>query len=268
MRAAAVVAGVVLLIWLGGGCRSSRSGLRMDGHHLKYERVVRVAGPITGGQLTLSDVQGDVDLRAVTGSADGVDLEVTVYEETPNDATVELTRTGLAVRTRSGHPAVIYAVRGSVPNLPLQVRSVSGDVTVRGPRGVEAVEVASTSGDLHLSDIEGVGRLTATSVSGGIQVDSSRCPGRVHARSVSGDIAIDTLCEVEQLDIETVSGDVDLMGSHARTARVSTTSGDLRLRRGSVENLTLRSVSGDALLERTQCGGVEFQSTSGRLSRR
>jgi hypothetical protein len=268
MRAIAVVTGVVLLIWLGGGCQNSRSAVQTDGHRLRHRRVIRVTGPITGDRFHLPEVQEAVDLQAVTGQAVPVDLEVTIYEETPDDATVELTRTGLAVRTRSGKPAVIYAVRGTVPNLPLQVRSVSGDVTVRGSRGIEAVEVASTSGDLHVRDVEGVGELTATSVSGDIRVASSRCPGQVRARTVSGEITIDALSEVEELDIETVSGDVDLLASHARTVRINTTSGDLHLGRGSVENLSLRSVSGDARLERTQCGEVDFHSVSGRLTRR
>ncbi|HBB65875.1 MAG: hypothetical protein A2X28_07870 [Elusimicrobia bacterium GWA2_56_46] len=90
---------------------------------------------------------------------------------------------------------------------PVSVETVSGDVNVSGPSGLEA---NSVSGELKFSNAAGKIRLNTTS--GGIigGISSSK---EVKAHSISGDIKLEFLKTPEkgELNLNTTSGDVSLI---------------------------------------------------------
>lgn len=90
----------------------------------------------------------------------------------------------------------------SVPhNLEVNIKSVSGDVIIKGMRG--KLEIRSISGDLIASDVS---TLSAGSISG--DLIASRIQGDLRVNSVSGDCLIDNV--QGQVELKGVSGDIHI----------------------------------------------------------
>lgn len=125
----------------------------------------------------------------------------------------------------------------------LRLHTVSGDVEVRGARGL--VEAQSVSGDLVLTDLSRGLRLRT--VSGEVRLDG--VAGPLNVTSVSGDISGRLGEGSLGGEVTTVSGEVDLRA--ARRAglglRTSTLSGEVKsdLGEGGARALSVNTTSGD-----------------------
>jgi DUF4097 and DUF4098 domain-containing protein YvlB len=108
----------------------------------------------------------------------------------------------------------------SVPyGVHVDVRSMSGDISVRGTRG--AVEAHAQSGDIEVEDV--ATRLDINTLSGGIEAHN--VSGDVDIGTTSGDVRIVDLRG--NVDVGTVSGDIELRGVTSKIVRAKTTSGDV-----------------------------------------
>jgi DUF4097 and DUF4098 domain-containing protein YvlB len=108
----------------------------------------------------------------------------------------------------------------SVPyGVHVAVRSMSGDISVRGTRG--EVEAHAQSGDVEVEDV--TAHLNVNTLSGGIQAHN--VTGDVEIGTTSGDVKIVDLRG--NVDVGTVSGDVELRGITGKIVRAKTTSGDV-----------------------------------------
>ena len=164
----------------------------------------------------------------------------------------------------------LEAVSGDVTtdlfDQPLDVRSVSGDVDVRGSGGAGKVYAESTSGNVKARGLGG--SLEARSVSGDLDLELGVTPevrletvsgnlgarltlaegGRVDARSVSGDVTLSFGKPVNgEFDIESFSGDIDnCFGPKSSRKNEYAPGTELRFSQGSGNaRVSLETLSGD-----------------------
>jgi len=164
----------------------------------------------------------------------------------------------------------LEAVSGDVTtdlfDQPLDVRSVSGDVDIRGNGGQGRVYAESTSGDVKARGLGGT--LEANSTSGDVDVQlgvtsgvrletvsgnlgarlSLAEGGRVDAQSVSGNVTLSFGKPVNgEFDIESFSGDIDnCFGPQASRKNKYTPGTELRFTQGSGNaRVSLETLSGD-----------------------
>lgn len=108
-----------------------------------------------------------------------------------------------------------------------EVRSVSGDITVRGNGKPASLRVSSVSGSLDL--INGAGKLDVVTVSGDARVQMSEA-SEVRGRTTSGDLEVNAkLTRDGRVDVEGVSGEITLRlsGPAALSTEIESFSGDI-----------------------------------------
>ena len=89
-----------------------------------------------------------------------------------------------------------------------EIRSVSGDITVRGSGKPISLRLSSVSGSLDLTD--GAGKLDVVTVSGDARVQMGEA-SEVRGRTTSGDLDLRAkLTRDGRVDVEAVSGDLTL----------------------------------------------------------
>lgn len=119
-------------------------------------------------------------------------------------------------------------ISAEIAGSDIELKSVSGDVKLKGHGQPARLHVGAVSGDIRLE--HGAGDLEAGTVSGSmvISLDSARS---VHLRTTSGDLHFEgQLARGADFDANTVSGDLNVRASSEAgyNYEVSTFSGDLR----------------------------------------
>jgi hypothetical protein len=227
------------------------------------DSVDRKVAAEPAGEVVISNVSGTIDVRGwdrnevqVTGhlgrSVERLDLEssggrTVVKVVLPHrgardgDAVIE-------VQVPKGSSVDVSAVSADVSSRGVlgtqRLKSVSGEVTA-DIAGDES-EVRSVSGDVT---VRGVGRpasLRVSSVSGSL--DITNFSGKIEVVTVSGDARVNA-GEASEIRGRTTSGNLELFGKLTRDARVDVegVSGDLLLRLSAPGGLSgeLESFSGD-----------------------
>jgi DUF4097 and DUF4098 domain-containing protein YvlB len=210
------------------------------------------------GVVDLTQVSGDV---VVTGWDRG-EARIRAYAERgrirSSLSSSRLTLEIESVRGRVGDSRFEVFVPVGVRVL---VRSTSGDVTVKGTKGL--VDARSTSGDVTVA--EATDRVVIESVSG--DVHGSQLTGEVRSESVSGTIEIRNASG--DVRAETTSGDVSLLGVTSRSVFATTVSGEVEYD-GTIDangRYEFHSHSGDIRLEIPENSGAQFtvETFSGSL---
>ena len=216
-------------------------------------RAFKVAGPTT---LALANVSGRIAVTAAPGAEIRLEIVKRARGATEADARQRLDATRVDIEERAGRidvrtehtrgrrgASVDYTVVAP-PDTTLEIRSVSGDVSVDGVKG--EVRAETVSGDVTAAGLAREASLKT--VSGDIKVASSAVDGQLGATSVSGDVVI--------------------QGFKARRVDAGTVSGNVKLTSGACEQATVHSVSGDVGLAATlaQGGRYELRSHSGDVS--
>jgi DUF4097 and DUF4098 domain-containing protein YvlB len=162
----------------------------------------------------------------------GGDGDARLHVQVPKDSELSISAVSADVGT-TGVQGVqrISAVSGDVTaelgGADLELKTVSGNIRLRGHGEPARLHVTSVSGDVHLE--HGAGELEAGTVSGNLVVslDSARS---VRVRSTSGDLRFDgKLTRGADFDASTVSGDltVHAAADAGYTYEVSTFSGQI-----------------------------------------
>ena len=227
------------------------------------ETFDRTVAAEANGSVVISNVSGSVEVRGwdrnevhVQGELDE-DVKRVDVETGGGRTTIKVV---LPASTHNGGEANLTV---SVPrNSSVEVSAVSADVTSRGVTGTQRLtsvsgeidadiagdnsQVKTVSGDLK---VRGNGKpvsLRASSVSGSL--DLSNAAGKLDVVTVSGDATVQ-LGETSEVRGRTTSGNLEIRAQLGRSARVDVeaVSGDVRLRLGPPVGLSMEieSFSGD-----------------------
>jgi DUF4097 and DUF4098 domain-containing protein YvlB len=193
----------------------------VDNVVLDYDNSQKITDTKQTESLELDLSFGDVDIQGRTGT--DFDLMVEYKEFEPSDATIFIKDGKLSYETKSGKPAAIISVTGTIPrDIALSVDSGSGDIKISELKGNNALVVDTGSGDVDVSN----------SVLKLLDVDTG-----------SGDVIV-TQSELGALVADTGSGNVELTRSKIDTADVDTGSGDIILLDSEVKQKTCETGSG------------------------
>jgi DUF4097 and DUF4098 domain-containing protein YvlB len=207
--------------------------------------VNRTVPADAGGEVEISNVSGTIDVRGwdrnevqVTGHlGDDVerldvessgghtivkvilprghngDGEATLEVKVPKGSTVEVGAVSADISSKGvlgtqRLKTVSGEVTADVSGDDSEVRSVSGDVTVRGSGKPISLRVSSVSGSLDL--MNGAGKLDVVTVSGDARVNMAETT-EVRGRTTSGNLTVNAkLTRDGRVDVEGVSGDISL----------------------------------------------------------
>ena len=213
------------------------------------ERVYEIDKPFQS--IDIKDMDGDIEFLYVEEGPD----RVICSESTDLTHTVSVRDDTLIVQRLDGRPwykhfgfwwgsgKVTVCLRASEFET-LQLKTLSGDITVPDGFRCENAVVSAVSGDVFF-------RAAAAK--------------SLTASSTSGDVTVGNACGT--VAVSSVSGDVKIANVLAETLSVSTTSGDIRLDRTTVNGmLNAKSVSGDIRFDDTDVGSAALQTTSGDIN--
>lgn len=214
-----------------------------QGREEQIDRQTKTVRIGTDGELTLSNITGDIVVTRANGGEATIEIVKTARARTVEDARELLGLVTVSVTERSGRADVktVYPRRDEMQRNNRRNVNVSVAYTVSAPEGTR-LTIGSVSGSIKVSDIKG--DLSANSISGGVSIANA---GRIAAaKSVSGDVEI--------LDTKT-DGAVD----------VQSISGSVLLRKVIARSLDVGSISGSVVVQDVQCDRVEAHSISGNV---
>lgn len=194
---------------------------------------VAINGDVPGGNdVDVKSEHGRITITvrfpSMSFNARGVDLHVKV----PRTSEVDVTTVSADINSRgiTGQQrlkAVSGSVRADIAQSDVEVKTVSGDVTLRGDGKSAGLHLASISGTIRLEHTSG--DVEASTTSGGINLalDSGRS---VRMRTVSGSVSFrGKLTKDADFDAQTVSGPVKMRADsdNGYEYDVTTFSGDI-----------------------------------------
>jgi hypothetical protein len=206
----------------------------------RTERIERTFKVGDGAMLVLANVSGDIAVSAAPGAEIRVEAVKRTRIADEDEAKRQLEATRVEFSERPGSVEVRAEPRG-------RHNRVSVSYTATVPPATR-LEVRSVSGDVSITAVKG--EVQAETVSG--TVKASGLGPRAMLKAVSGDIAVSQVEQADELRVETVSGDVLAKAFKAKTVDAGSVSGSVRLLGGSCDRALVRSVSGDIEVD----GGV------------
>jgi DUF4097 and DUF4098 domain-containing protein YvlB len=258
------------------------------------------------GEVVISNVSGTIDVRGwdrnevqVTGSlGDSVervdvessngrtivkvilprgnarDADADIEVQVPKNSRVEVSATSADVSSRGvlgtqRLKSVSGEVTADISGNDSEVRSVSGDVTVRGVGKPASLRVASVSGSLDISNVGGKIDLVTVSGDARLQVGEA---SEIRGRTTSGSMELHgKLTRDGRVDVEGVSGDITLRltAPGGLSAEIESFSGDIHgclargvervSKYGPGKRLNLRTVEAGARVRaKTLSGDVDI----------
>lgn len=219
----------------------------------RITRTIKVSDP---SSLILSNVAGDI---VVSGTSRGeIHIEAVKRAKAGDPAEVkrQLDSTTIEIEERTGR----VEVRTRYTDGQHKHSWVSVDYTVTVPP-TAGVELRSVSGDVTITGVSG--EVSVETVSG--SVTASNLGPRVSLKAVSGDVNVSATSGDGELVANSVSGDVSVKGYKARTVEAQSVSGNVKFTEGKCERATASSVSGDIELAGAvvKGGRYELKSHSG-----
>jgi DUF4097 and DUF4098 domain-containing protein YvlB len=212
-----------------------------------FSRKVKVG---RDGRVSISNVAGDIK---ITGGS-GDDVTIDAVKRTRSDRG-ELAAVQIIVDDRPGR----VEVRTEYPNVwSYRNRNidVSVDYTVLVP-ATATVDVKSISGNVTVTGVQGVVR--AESISGTVRTSATP---KLTAKTVSGDLELVSAPADADLTASTISGNIRAKGLTVRTLDLGSVSGDLTITDISCDRLGVKSVSGSVEFVGTLAKGGRYEINS------
>jgi hypothetical protein len=242
----------------GAACRApAYQGSRNQGPEQteRFSQTYRVTGD---GMLDLQNVAGDV--RVTSGRGNEIRIDATKRVRTRDD---NLTRRLLSeLRIDVSHVGNRVEVRTMYPRTQGRNTSLSVDYVITVPVNA-VVNVKAISGDVSVAEVKG--EVRAETVSG--SVDITATPNLASAKTISGDVRARGITTGATLTLGTVSGSVIASALEARVIEAGTVSGNVHLTNVRADRVQAKSMSGDIEFEsRLSKGGrYEFNAHSGNV---
>jgi DUF4097 and DUF4098 domain-containing protein YvlB len=188
-----------------------------------------------GSQVERVDVSsegGRTIVKVVLPSHTSGHGEAELHIQVPRDSEVDVSAVSADIKVKGVQGVerlntVSGDVVGEIGNADAEVKTVSGEIRLKGHGSPARLQVNSVSGDVRLE--HGAGDFEGTTVSGTLSVtlDSARS---IRARTTSGDMRLEAkLAHGATVEATSVSGDVSLRGSAdgGYSYEVSSFSGDI-----------------------------------------
>lgn len=214
-----------------------------QGREEQTERQTRTLKLGATGELSLSNISGDIVVTRASGGDATLEIVKTARARTAEDAKELLGLVQVSIMERAGRAEVktVYPQGDEMRRNNRRNVNVSVAYTVSAPAGTR-MTIASISGNIKVSDIKG--DLTANAISGSVRIANA---GRIAStRSVSGDVEITDTQIDGAVEAQSISGSVTLRNVTAR-------------------RVDLGSISGGVVLHDVQCERVEAHTISGSV---
>lgn len=213
-----------------------------QGREEQSDRQTRTLKLGANGELSLSNIAGDIVVSKANGSDATIEIVKTARARTADEARAQLGAVTVTVTERNGRAEV----KAEYPQHDQsgwgwgrRGMNVSVAYAVSAPAGTR-LTINSISGNIRVSDVKG--DLSVNTISGGVRLANA---GRIAAaKSVSG--------PVEILDTQ-IDGAVE----------AQSVSGSVTLRKVTARRVDAGSVSGSVQIDDVQCDRVEAHSISG-----
>ena len=257
--------------------RSVRTVAYQQGREEQTDRQTRTLKIGADGELTLSNISGDIVVTRAGGGEATIEIVKTARARSADEAREQLGLVEVTVTERGGRAevktvypgerrgnrrnfnvSVAYTV-AAPPNTRLTIGSVSGSIRVADIKG--DLSANSVSGHVHIAN---AGRIAAAkSISGDVEIIESQTEGAVEAQSISGNVLLRKLT-ARSLEAGTVSGSVTVQDVQCDRVEAHSVSGNVEFggalaRSGRYE---LNSHSGDVRIAIAGGTGFELEANS------
>jgi DUF4097 and DUF4098 domain-containing protein YvlB len=239
---------------------SVRSVHYQQGREEQTDRQTRTLKLGATGELSLSNIAGDVTVTKGNGADTTIDIVKTARARTADDAKAMLGAVNIAITERNGRAEVKAEFPQSEQGgygWGRRGTNVSVSYTVSTPAGTR-LTISSISGNVRVSDVKG--DLTVNTISGGVRLANA---GRIaSAKSVSGSVEIlDTQID-GAVEAQSVSGGVVLRKVTARRVNVGSVSGAVQIEDVQCDRVEAHSISGDVQYGGALAKGGRYELTS------
>jgi DUF4097 and DUF4098 domain-containing protein YvlB len=232
---------------------------------------VQVTGHL-GDDVERLDVEssgGHTMIKVVLPRGNNHDGEAVLEVRVPKGSTVEVGAVSADISSRGvlgtqRLKTVSGEITADVAGDNSEVRSVSGDITVRGNGKPISLRLASVSGNLDL--MNGAGKLDVVTVSGDARAHMGET-SEVRGRTTSGDLEVNAkLTRDGRVDVEGVSGEITLHVSAPGgiSTEIESFSGDIHgcLAEGKVERVSKYGPGHRLNLRTVESGGARVRAKS------
>lgn len=214
---------------------------QVNGVNLKFYAEDSLKVDYVSESYSLSEEVADITLQGT--DTNQANIRVGYWEYKPGDAKLSITPTGLSLTTKSGKPALLTKLEGTIPrSVMLSLSSTSGDIFVQDMADSKGLSLKGTSGDIELLDCHATG-IEAKSVSGKLTLNRINSTGTVKLDSTSGSIKLD-YSQAKELVAESVSGDVSVIASTIDKAECTTVSGNVDVTGSRIASKRYATTSG------------------------
>ena len=178
------------------------SNVIVDGIPLQHKGETVLNEPFSGKELIVEEGTLNTELQGVSGN--DINLQIGYLEFEPGDASFMIEDGKLSYTTKSGKPAAITKLTGSIPSsLGLSFEIGTGSLQLSNLNSKQACNVETGTGSIILQTCT-LQQLTAQSGTGSISL---------------------TDCNIESADLETGTGNIDLIRSQIENRNFSTGTG-------------------------------------------
>ena len=211
------------------------------------------------GTLELSNVVGDITVKAGSGRDAVVEVVRVSRGRTDADAKLGLEKVTVDVKTTADRASF----SAKYPDERRPPYSVSVGYEVTAPAGTR-LTVHTVTGQVGVTAIKG--ELSVSSVSGSVTVSAASQIAKIH--SVSGTVTLTDVATDNSVEVGTVAGEVWLKNVKARRVSANSVSGSINAVGIQAGGADLHSMSGEIRYSGPVAanGRYEFQSHSGEVN--
>jgi hypothetical protein len=212
---------------------------KVNGVVLEYKRTVQITDTKNYGKLDADVHHGNIELTG--GSI--YDLEVEIYEKTPDDVTLILDNGTLTCSTKSGEPFAIGSIKGTIPNeIDILMDSGAGNFQLNDFTGND-VDLDLGAGNVEISGCE-IKNLTGDTGAGNVILSDLR---------------------TEDIDIDTGAGNILLIRVISRNIDCDTGVGNISATDCASHNVYLDTGIGNVSISDCQFKRKDISTGLGRI---
>jgi DUF4097 and DUF4098 domain-containing protein YvlB len=226
---------------IGERVEMARTVRYQQGREEQTDRQTRTVKIGTDGELSLSNISGDITVTRGGGSEATIEIVKTARARSADDARELLNLVTVSVVERAGRAEVktVYPREDEMRRNNRRNVNVSVAYTVTTPPGTR-LTVNSISGSIKIADIKG--EVSANSISGMVRITNG---GRIAAaKSISGDVEIIDTQTDGAIEANSISGGVTVRKVTARRISVGSVSGAIAVQDVTTDRIEGHSISG------------------------